>query len=301
MQAAPKMSTRRGCDSRLACEPQIAISDVRMMDGNGSFANTLQRSRGAAEVAFRAGALDQLYQSGAAKALFPRSQGSVHEVVLVNTAGGLTGGDAYRYKISADASQVLVTTQTAERAYASSTADIASMSVLLSARNGACLHWLPQETILFDKSRLARTIEIELDAGSECLVLESLVFGRHAMGEILMDCHFTDRWRIRRDGKLVHGEAARLDENIAGLLGAGAGAAGAQMAATCVYVGPHLMQVKADIESKLAALQVRAALSVWQDRLVLRLLASRTMAGKTDLLQILTAMRGLQVPRVWQS
>ena len=83
MQVAPQMSTRRGCDSRLACEPQIAISDVRMMDGTGSFANTLQRSRGAAEVAFRAGALDQLYQSGAAKALLQQRLGGARLIQLV--------------------------------------------------------------------------------------------------------------------------------------------------------------------------------------------------------------------------
>ena len=235
------------------------------------------------------------------KALLPRSFGYAHEIVLVNTAGGITGGDAYRYECSSDASQVLVTTQAAERAYASSTTDIARMNVQLSARNGAALHWVPQEIILFDKSRLARTIEIDLDASSECLVLESIVFGRHAMGEILANCYFTDRWRICRDGHLVHAEALRLDDDVSGLLGASAGAAGAQMATTCVYVGPHLEQVKANIEPILSALQTRAALSVWQDRLVLRLLASQAMTGKADLLRIIMAMRCQQVPRVWQS
>jgi urease accessory protein len=272
-----------------------------MMDGTGSFANTLQRSRGAADVVFRENALDRLYQSGAAKALLPRSHGPAHEIVLVNTAGGITGGDAFCYDCSADASHLLVTTQAAERAYASNTTDIASLNVRLSARNGGAIHWLPQETILFDQSRLARTIDIDLDVSSECLVLESLVFGRHAMGEILTNCHFTDRWRIRRDGRLIHAEAVRLDDNITSLLGTSAGAAGAQMAATLVYVGPRLAQVRADIEASLAGLEVRAALSVWQGRLVLRVLASQTMAGKTGLLRILTAMRGQQVPRVWHS
>ncbi len=271
------------------------------MDGTNIFATALQRSRGAVDVAFRAGALDRLYQSGAAKALLPRSFNRAHEIVLVNTAGGVTGGDAYRYECSSDASQVLVTTQTAERAYASSTTDIASMIIKLSARNGAALHWVPQETILFDESRLARSIEIDLDASSECLVLESLVFGRHAMGETLANCYFTDHWRIRRDGHLVHAEASRLDDDVAGLLGAKAGTVGAQMAATCVYVGPHLEQMKANIEPMLAALQTRAALSVWQDRLVLRLLASQAMAGKADLSRIITAMRSEQLPGVWQS
>ena len=113
------------------------------MDGTGSFANTLQRSRGAADVVFRENALDRLYQSGAAKALLPRSHGPAHEIVLVNTAGGITGGDAFCYDCSADASHLLVTTQAAERAYASNTTDSASLNVRLSARNGGAIHWLP--------------------------------------------------------------------------------------------------------------------------------------------------------------
>ena len=128
----------------------------------------------------------------------------------MNTAGGITGGDAYHYGCTASATDVIVTTQAAERAYRSSTADIASMDVKLGASDGASLRWLPQETILFDGSRINRRIEVELDAQSECLVLESLVFGRHAMGEALRNCHFTDRWRIRRDGRLVHAEALTL-------------------------------------------------------------------------------------------
>ena len=270
------------------------------MDGTGSFAKSIQRSRGAADVAFREHALDRLYQSGSAKVLWPRSYGSAHEIVLVNTAGGITGGDAYRYGCAADASDILVTTQAAERAYASNTTNIASMHIQLSAKNGACLHWLPQETILFDKSQLARTIEVDIDASSECMVLESLVFGRHAMGEILAECYFTDRWRIRRDGQLIHAEAVRFDEKISDLLAGVAGAACAQMAATFVYVGPRLKLVKADIELNLPKLESRAAMSVWQDRLVLRVLASQTMTGKADLLHILNAIRGQQVPRVWQ-
>ena len=156
-----------------------------MMDGTVTLDRTLQRSRGTADVAFRADELDRLYQAGAAKALLPRRHGGAHEVVLVNTAGGITGGDRYDYQCEAAASRVVVTTQAAERAYRSSTDDIAGMDVRLAARRGAALHWLPQETILFEGSRLARRIEVDLDRSSECLVLESLVFGRHAMGEAL--------------------------------------------------------------------------------------------------------------------
>ena len=272
-----------------------------MMDGNGQFARTFQRSHGDADVGFRDGALDRLYQRGAAKALLPRSHGASQEVVLVNTAGGITGGDRYAYGCDVDASHVTVTTQAAERAYRSNTDDIANMKVRLAARKGAALHWLPQETILFDGSRMARRIEVELDTTSEVLVLESLVFGRHAMGEALQSCHFTDHWRIRRNGGLVHAEALSLTDDIAPLLAATGGAGGAQMCATLAYVGPRLETIRTDIEAVLPSLASRAAISCWQGRMVMRLLASETMAGKADLALILSSIRGQQVPRVWQS
>ena len=272
-----------------------------MMDGTVRLGIALQRSRGTADVAFRAGDLERLYQSGAAKALIPRRHGGAHEVVLVNTAGGITGGDAYQYGCAAAASDVIVTTQAAERAYRSSTDDIACMDVTLSATGGAALHWLPQETILFDRSRISRRIEVDLDLQSECLVLESLVFGRHAMGEALHNCHFTDRWRIRRAGRLVHAESLSLCDDVPALLAASAGAGGAQMAATLVYVGPRLEQVRADIAAALPDVASRVAISAWQSRLVVRLLASETMLGKVDICRILNSMRGQQVPRVWQS
>ena len=272
-----------------------------MMDGTINLGRTYQRSRGMADVAFRADELGRLYQSGAAKALLPRRHGGAHEVVLVNTAGGITGGDAYSYGCTASATDVIVTTQAAERAYRSSTADIASMDVKLGASDGASLHWLPQETILFDGSRINRRIEVELDAHSECIVLESLVFGRHAMGETLRNCHFTDRWRIRRDGRLVHAEALTLAHDVPALLSAASGADGAQMAATLLYVGPRLEQVRDEIAATLPTLRSRAAVSSWQGRLVVRLIAAETMWGKADIAQILNSMHGQQVPRVWQS
>ena len=271
------------------------------MDGTVTVNKALQRSRGEAGLSFRDGDLSRLHQRGAAKALLPRTHSSTHEAVLVNTAGGITGGDRYDYQCEAAASRVVVTTQAAERAYRSSTDDIAGMDVRLAARRGAALHWLPQETILFEGSRLARRIEVDLDSSSECLVLESLVFGRHAMGEALQSCHFTDQWRIRVEGRLVHAESLSLTEEIGAALAASAGAAGAQMSATLVYVGPRPEQMQADISAVLLSLASRVAVSCWQGRLVLRLLAAETMAGKADLSRIIGSIRGQHVPRVWQT
>ncbi|MEC7155592.1 MAG: urease accessory protein UreD, partial [Pseudomonadota bacterium] len=130
---------------------------------------------------------------------------------------------------------------------------------------------------------------------------ESLVFGRHAMGEALQSCHFTDQWRIRVEGRLVHAESLSLTEETGAALAASAGAAGAQMSATFVYVGPRPEQLQADISAVLPSLTSRVAVSCWQRRLALRLLAAETMTGKADLSRIIGSIRGQHVPRVWQT
>ena len=111
-----------------------------MMDGNGHFAVSLQRSRGEADVGFHHDGLVRLYQRGAAKALLPQSHGPAQEIVLVNTAGGITGGDRYHYGCAAQASTICVTTQAAERAYRSSTAEIASMKWIAAYIYGFGIH-----------------------------------------------------------------------------------------------------------------------------------------------------------------
>ena len=271
-----------------------------MMDGTGTFAQSPQRARGTIRTAFRGDSLQVLFHSGSAKALLPRNHRPSNEVVLVNTAGGITGGDVFTYQSDADASNITVTTQAAERAYRSSGDDAARLDVKLTAKNGARLHWLPQETILFDRSHLARRIDVDIDQDSECLILESLVFGRHAMGETLNSCSFTDRWRIRRDGRLVHAEALRLDRDIDHCLFNSAAADAAQMMAVAVYVGPRATQIHTDMTAALDNVVSRAAISNWNGKAVMRMLARDTMVGKQDLKHFLTALGGVQAPRVWQ-
>ena len=77
--------------------------------------------------------------------------------------------------------------------------------------DGASLFWLPQETILFDGGRLHRELQVDLARDARFIGLESLVFGREAMGETVARGFFRDRWRIRREGRLVHADDLRFD------------------------------------------------------------------------------------------
>ena len=182
--------------------------------------------------------LTDLYQSGCAKARLPRPEpGAACEAVLVNTAGGLTDGNRLTTEVTwSAASTAMVSSQAAERIYRCR-AGAARVSATLRADDDALAIWLPQETILFDGGRLLRRTEVDLSPRARMLACESLVFGRHAMGESVRAGAVFDAWRVRCGGRLVFADTLRLDGDIAENLQRPAVAAGAGALASVIYAG----------------------------------------------------------------
>lgn len=175
----------------------------------------LQRAEGEGRVTIKArdglSVLDTLYQYGCGKIRIPKAYGNWLEAVLINTSGGLTGGDRMAWSAMAAANTHLaITTQACERIYRS-TGGAARVTTTLSIEPGARLDWLPQETIVFDGSELERTIDVDMARDATFLGLEVVILGREAHGEDAVSAMISDRWRVRRDGELIHAEATRLD------------------------------------------------------------------------------------------
>ncbi len=103
-------------------------------------------------------------ESGSYRIRFPNTDGLESEAVIVNTAGGVAGGDDFGVSIAANGQ---CTDRGDDRCGGKrSIAAIdapARMNVSLSVASGAALRWLPQETILFDQTRLHRDITVDLD------------------------------------------------------------------------------------------------------------------------------------------
>lgn len=246
--------------------------------------------------------LNALVQQGCTKLFLPRVPGPIPEAVLLNTSGGLTGGDYIRYGANVgDGASLLMTTQAAERLYRS-TGEVAVVETQLSLAAGARLRWLPQETIFFDGASLRRHLRIDMAGDAELLALEMLVLGRRAHGETVNSGLLSDRWTVRRDGRLILAEALRLKGAIAETLQQPATAGGAQAMATLVFVAP-------DAEDRLAAARaildemslngVQAAASAWDGLMVVRWLALEGWTLRRAIAAYLTAFTAFALPRVW--
>lgn len=256
----------------------------------------MQRAKGRAHVAFAlkaATALRDLSQQGSAKVLLPRVSGDRPEVVFLNTSGGLTGGD--RLELSLDLSpgtRLCATTQTAERAY-QSRGDAAHVTFRAKV-DSASLHWLPQETILFQGSHLNRSTEIDLTGEAEVLLCESLVLGRHAMGEVLTHARLTDSRMVRRDGLPVWAEGQMLSPQTLArpiLLGG----------ATAFGVVALIARGAEDIAPLPQTDGARLEQSAWDGRALIRIAATSGFALRRQMAAVITHLSRRPLPRVWAS
>lgn len=268
---------------------------------------TLQKARGAARVAFEgrsedgggAARLSDLYQSGCAKVMLPRAHAPEPHAVFINTAGGLTGGDLVEYGVTlGPGARATAASQTAERIYRSA-GGVARQRTELIVGAGAELHWLPQETILFEGGALDRRMTAHLSGDARLLALESIVLGRVAMGEHPDAVRFADRWRIHRDGRLIHAEALRLTPGLSAFRDGPGGLGDARAFATLVYLGPDAADRLAQVRAMPGAEGVRRASSAWDGRLVTRLLSADPQRLRAALCDVLTRFRGTPLPRVW--
>ncbi|MEI8178629.1 urease accessory protein UreD [Aestuariivirga sp.] len=250
-----------------------------------------QRSKGSIRLAVGPKGIIRLREAHSAKVRMPFG---VPEAILINTGGGLAGGDRFAFDITAEESAALtITSQAAERVYRS-LGPAAEVDVTLTARAGATLMWLPQETILFDGAALARRLTAEISGSARFLAVESVILGREAMGETVREARLADRWRIRQDGKLVFAD----DIAFGGVPPATAATLGASRAfATVVLVAPGAEGL---LDPVRAAIGERGAASAWSGKLVARLTARDGFDLRKSLIPALTVLAGGgNLPKTW--
>jgi urease accessory protein len=238
--------------------------------------------------------------------MFPRTAHcAVEEAVIINTAGGIAGGDRLECSVVAlPGASIAVTSQAAERVYRA-LHDPARVSTRLKAHEFSRLAWLPQETIIFNWARLHRTTEIELFSGAELLALEWLVLGRAAHGEIVVGGSITDGWRVKKDGRLIWADTFRIMDEILPHLGRKALLSNCNAIATLIYSGPRLNERLEFLREVISSLECYGAATSVSGLIVVRFAAQQSFDLKRAVRSFLQQFGPelgsgpFQLPKMW--
>ena len=250
-----------------------------------------QRASGIVKLHMGKFGIVRLREEGSAKVRIPPNS---HEAILINTAGGLAGGDDFQFDVIAEkSSKLCITSQSAERVYRT-LGPPAMINTTIDAHDLATLHWLPRETILYDGSSLIRNININLAPTAKFMGLETVIFGREQSGEKINSLNYHENWRITRAGKLIHADHFAIDGSLPRSKAA-LGNAGA--IANLILVDENLEPMA---ERVVLAIGKNGAASLWNGKLFARLHATDGFELRKLLNSVLSVILGeTGLPKTW--
>jgi urease accessory protein len=277
----------------------VSLSDLDLQRADGFASVVLTGSEHGTRIV-------DVFERSPIRIMFPGTRDSpAQEAVLVNTAGGIAGGDRLECVVTVLANaSVTVTSQAAERVYRA-LSEPARVVTTLRVCAAAKLAWLPQETIVFNGGRLRRKTEIDLTSGAELLALEWLVLGRGAHGEELTTGQITDVWRVKKDGRLIWADGFHATDAAFARLQRRALLAEFKCMATLVYFGPDLHERLQLMRDLAPALKCRCAATAVAGLLVTRCAAKASAelrAGLQEILQKFDHASGsgpFRIPKMW--
>jgi urease accessory protein len=250
--------------------------------------------------------IEDVFEQSPIRIMFPRTGSRpVEEAVIVNTGGGVAGGDRLECSVAAlTGASIAVTSQAAEKVYRALD-EPAHVVTRLKAQGSAKLAWLPQETIVFNQARLYRTTEIELFSGTELLALEWLVLGRAAHGEVVVGGNIIDSWRVKRDGRLIWADSLRIADEVFPHLNRKALLANGKALATLIYFGPYLEKRLDFLREIIPSLGCNCAATLVSGLIVVRFAAEESSDLKLALRSFLEQFGPefgcgpFRVPKMW--
>ena len=272
-----------------------------------------ERVDGEARIAFRRHPdgrtrLADLYQRAPCRVMFPDTEPDEPlQAVLLTTSGGLTGGDRTTVTVTVEAgAQATLTTQAAEKIYRALPAtDPARVQVEMRIGATAWAEWLAQETIVFEGSSLRRRFAADVAPSGRLLAVESIVFGRTAMGEHFDTGLLHDGWRISRGGKLIWADALHLEGDVRQLRSAPFGFGTSVACSTLLYVGTDATQQLTEAREILRQCPLPCGATSLDGVMVARIMADDAAELRAVVMQLIAAIRRAaaalpaRVPRVW--
>ena len=235
-------------------------------------------------------------------------EGKVCHGVMLHTAGGIVGGDRLSVMAQLDVdSHALLTTAAANKVYGSAGAT-STNQIHLTLADGACLEWLPQETIVFRGARFHQSIRVELGAGAVWLGWDVQRFGRTARSERFTEGDWRSHTEVWQAGKPIWIDPQWLPGQT-DLLDSPHGLAGQPVVGSFALIGRPLdAEVLATVRS-LEILLPRAederVITPLPQGLLCRYRGSSTQTARRWLIEVWRIVRPILcdrpvlVPRVW--
>jgi len=238
---------------------------------------------------------------------YPEGQGVCHTVVL-HTAGGIVGGDRLSQTIHLqENAQALITTAAASKIYRSN-GQRAKQRIHIHVEAGACLEWLPQETIVFNGAVYQQQMKVELAPGASWLAWEITRFGRTARKERFVQGDWRSHTEIWQQGRPLWIDRQWLPGGEA-VLDSPHGLAGQPIVGTLIWIGlPVSSEIVDNARSLWTATQRQGEAGVTQTQeqgLLCRYRGSSTTEVRnwfTEVWQCLRLTylgRPVSKPRVW--
>ena len=285
------------CCSGVLCPNQPSDRDLQRADGCGRL--VLSGSENGTRI-------EDVFERSPTRIMFPKTGSRpVEEAVIINTGGGVAGGDRLECSVNAlPGASIAVTSQAAEKVYRA-LYEPARIATKLKAQESAKLAWLPQETIVFNRARLHRTTEIDLFSGAELLALEWLVLGRAAHGEVVVGGNITDSWRVKRGGRLIWADSFRITDEIFPQVTRKALLANGKAVATLIYFGPYLEKRLDFLREIIPSLGCNGAVTLVSGLIVVRFAAEESSDLKLALRSFLQQFGPelgsgpFRVPKMW--
>jgi len=237
------------------------------------------------------------------KPLYPEGEGICHAIV-VHPPGGIAGGDELSLDVKAkqDAA-ALLTTPGAAKWYRSAGAQA---SQRLAFHVQGRLEWLPQETIVFDGALARTSCDVELSAGAGLIGWDIVCLGRTGSGERFARGSYRSAVRVRREGRLLWLERARI-EGGGRLLDSPAGLDGRPVFGTLFASFPNLDAKILDPLRRKKPADGAAAVTLLPGILLARYLGGSSEAARRYFVELWRILRpaasGREAvePRIWRT
>jgi len=232
--------------------------------------------------------------------------GLVCHSIVVHPPGGIAGGDDLQFTARLGVkAHVLLTTPGAGKWYRSAGL-LARQSVRFEVGAGACLEWLPQESIIFNGSHADLRTVVHLAKDGRFIGWDITCLGRRGSGESFAQGSYRARTLIERGNRPVWMENAHLD-------GGGAALQSAAVLAGHSVMGNFLVASE-KLDSSVLALCRKlqpeigvGAVTLLPGILKARYLGEASQAAKRYFVKLWHIVRPLALgraavdPRIWQT